>query len=154
MGYFFYRPRPYPSGSPPCFMQILSYLCPVKILLKKAALVNLILLYGFVISFYNGADFFQYSLINGQQTEHQTEIFQSFVSKDLLSHTSSTGNAVKLVSHATAYSLKNQFTGFVEYIGATNQVILARFQQYSFFSKNLLLKISQYDIIYPSHFFW
>ena len=135
-------------------MEILSYLRPVKILLKKAALVNLILLYGFVISFYSGADFFQYSQVSGQQTEQQSESCQALVSKDLLSHTSSTENTVKLVSHATASSLKNQFTGFVEYIGATNQLILARFQQYSFFSKNLLLRISQYDIIYPSHFFW
>ena len=113
----------------------------------------MILLYGFVISFYNGADFFQNSVSGKQSTEQQAESYQSAVSKDLLSHTPSTENSVKGVTNS-ATSIKNQFTGFIENIDATNQVVLARFQQYSFFSKNLLLRISQYDIIYPSHFFW
>jgi hypothetical protein len=62
---------------------------PGENIIEKAALVNLILLYGFVISFYNGADFFQYSQVSGQQTQQQSESCQALVSKDLLSHTSS-----------------------------------------------------------------
>jgi len=153
---FFPSPLPALSGylCGSCGSQAnIPYLCTVKNILKKTALVHLILLYGFVISFYNGADFFQYSVSGKQSTEQQAESYQSAVSKDLLSHTPSTENSVKGVTNS-ATSIKNQFTGFIENIDATNQVVLARFQQYSFFSKNLLLRISQYDIIYPSHFFW
>ena len=126
----------------------------MKNILRTAALVNLMLLYGFVISLYNGSEFFQHSLFTEQRTQPQTESYNSVISKSLFCHTAPTENSVTVVTNVSASSFKNQFTDFTEFIRTTDQVFLAKFLQYSFFSKNIFLRLRQYDIIFPFHYFW
>lgn len=125
----------------------------MKIIVRKVALANLILLYGFVICLYSSA--FSGNIFYAQHiTDHQTESYNSVISKTVFCHTTPSETSVNVVSHVTPSPYKNQLLDFAEGNRITEQVFLTNFIQYNFFSKYLLLRLSRYAIIYPFHYFW
>ena len=126
----------------------------MKNIRKKVTLANLILLYCFVISLYNGDGFFHNSNHSNQPDQPQTETYHPTVSKSLFCHTIPTEPSYSVVTKVPVSFVKNQFTDFKEYILATKNVFRTKFLQYSFFSKKILLRLHPRNIIYPFHYFW
>jgi hypothetical protein len=126
----------------------------VKNVFRKAALINLILLYGFVVSLYSGSVSFENKFPTEQQRQPQAESINSASSKNLFSHTTRTESSVNLVTSVPNSSYKTRFTDFLKFIKTTDQLSLAKFLQYGFFSKHILLRLCQYDIVFPFHYFW
>ena len=126
----------------------------MKNVFRKAALVNLVLLYGFVVGLYSGSIHFENKFPTEQQSRSQTESYHSASSKNLFSHTTRTEISVNLVTSVPNSSYKTRFTDFLKFIKTTDQLSLAKFLQYGFFSKHILLRLRQYDIVFPFHYFW
>jgi hypothetical protein len=126
----------------------------VKNIWKKVALFNLILLYCFVISFYNGGGYLQYSPFPEQQSHPQTASYQSSFSKILFCHTATSETSFSAVTCVPVSSFKNKFNDFGEFVCATEHVFRTSFLQYNFFSKKILLRLHPRILIFPFHYFW
>jgi hypothetical protein len=122
-------------------------------MMKKAALINLLLLYGIVMCLYNDSRFFQNSLFTEQGNIPQSETYQSVNSKDFVCHTIQTENPALSQANASS-SFKNQFADFTVLIRSSARVFQSKFVQYHFFSRNLLHSLRQYEIVFPFHNFW
>ena len=118
--------------------------------LKTASLSILILLYGFIISSYSEG----VPLPNSASTQQQPETYKSAFSKSLLCHTTPAENAFSIVTKPFPSSLKNQSVDFTAILLFKHQLFLALYLQNNFFSRNILVKLHQHDILFPFHYFW
>jgi hypothetical protein len=125
----------------------------VKKTVKTTALVNLILLYCFVISFYNDYGY-SYNVSFAQQQQPQTESYHSVVTENLQHHIVPTETAFGAAHHVSPFSFKSQHIDFAGFAKGTSLVFLNTITQYSRFSKTLVTGLSRTAIIFPFHYFW
>jgi hypothetical protein len=125
----------------------------VKKFLRTAALANLILLYCFVISFYNDNGY-SYNISFAQQQQPQTESYQSVVTENLQHHIVPNETAFGAAHHVPPFSFKSQHLDFAGFAKGTSLVFLNTITQYSRFSKTLLINLNRAAIIFPFHYFW
>ena len=129
------------------------YLWPVKKIVKTAALAGLILLYCFVISFYNDHGY-SYNIAFAQQQQPQTESYHSVVTKNLQHHLVPNESAFGAVHHVSPFSFKSQHIDFAGFAKGTSLVFLNTVTQYSRFTKTLVVNLNRAAIIFPFHYFW
>lgn len=129
------------------------YLWPVKKFLRTAALANLILLYCFVISFYN-SNVYSYNISFAQQQQPQTESYQSVVTENLQHHIVPNETAFGAAHHVSPFSFKSQQIDFAGFAKGTSLVFLNTITQYSRFTKTLVVNLNRAAIIFPFHYFW
>jgi len=126
----------------------------VKKIWGIAALLNLFILYNFVVSSYSSSGFDATPVSAAQQHCSPAENDHSSISESSLCQTAPIESLVSVVNPVPPSSPKNPFHDFAAFIQTSEQIIATRFQQYHFFSKNILIRFFQTDIIYPFHCFW
>jgi hypothetical protein len=125
----------------------------VKKHLRAVASVNLILLYGFIVSLYCSTAFFQHPSFSEWQQPSPTQNYRSVTAKNSFTHTSP-GQSLDIFSHAAGFSFKDQHNHFTVLLAVSGGVLLAKFLQQQFYSKHIRLWLRPYDIIFPFHYFW
>lgn len=125
----------------------------MKKIVKTIALANLILLYCFVISFYNDYGY-SYNVSFAQQQQSQTESYHSVVAENLQHHIVPNETAFGAAHHVPPFSFKSQHIDFAVLAKSTSLVFLNTITQYSRFSKTLAVGLSRAAIIFPFHYFW
>ena len=119
-----------------------------------AALFTLFILYNFVVSSYSSSGFDATPVAETQQHCSPAENDHASISESSLCQTAPIESLVSVVNPVPPSSPKNPFHDFAAFIQTSEQIIATRFQQYHFFSKNILIRFFQTDIIYPFHCFW
>lgn len=124
----------------------------MKKTLKLSFILTTFVLYGFVISLYNG------SALTGNssflQPDFQSEYYNSSTYSNLLYHTVQSESSTLIFRQTPTQSLKNFYNGFTASLKNIQQLFINTFSQYHFYSKNLLIRLQNTDIIFPFHSFW
>ena len=121
--------------------------------LKNTGLIIIILLYCLVTSFYSGIAFNSRSAFSNQTTS-ENKTYNSNVSPGLFYHTSQIVNSFNLYNNAAPCSLKISVHKFSVWASATERFFFNTISQYNFYTKYLLVRFRQTDIIFPFHYFW
>ncbi|MBP6023951.1 hypothetical protein [Ferruginibacter sp.] len=125
----------------------------MKKIVRTVALANLILLYCFVISFYNDHGY-SYNIAFAQQQQAQTESYHAVVAENLQHHIVPNETAFGAAQHVSPFSFKSQHIDFAGFAKGTNLVFLNTVTQYSRFTKTLVVNLNRAAIIFPFHYFW
>lgn len=129
------------------------YLCGVKKTIRIIALLNISVLYCFIISLYSG-NALTHSSAFSKLTKSESKNCCTLPASDLLCHTAQATISAPAFTTAPSSSLKNPFNDFWAWAKLTDGVFFSTFLQYSFYSQNLLIRFRQTDIIFPFHYFW
>lgn len=121
--------------------------------LRIIALLNISVLYCFVISLYSG-NASTYSSAFSKLTKSESKNCSALTVSDFLCHVPHAEVAAPAFTTAPPSSLKTPFNEFLDWAKLTEQVFFSSFSQYSFYSQNLLIRFRQTDIIFPFHYFW
>lgn len=132
-----------------------SYLCHLNKYFKNIGLLILLTLYCFVISIYSGIAVGNTGNFSKQCPSRQ-QAYSKVVSEGSFCHTaqSEISGAVCNAAAAAPVPLKNTHDEIIAGFKAAEQLFLHRFSQYSFFSKNLLIRLQKTALIFPFHYFW
>ena len=126
----------------------------VKKALRIIALIQISVLYCFVISLYSSNALVEntaFSKLTDSESKHR----HALVASDLLSISAHAEISVPAFNAASSSSsLKNPLNGFLAWVKITEQLFFSLFSQYSFYSQNVLVRFQRTDIIFPFHYFW
>jgi hypothetical protein len=122
----------------------------VKKSLRIIGLLNISILYCFVISLYSGHTF-GYNPDFSKLTNSKTESYYSVVTANLFCHTTQTESSVNVFPVTSLKTVAQQFSVCGK---ITEQLLFNVFSQYRFYSQNVLTRFTQTDIIFPFHYFW
>ncbi|HEX2683303.1 MAG TPA: hypothetical protein VHL77_05205 [Ferruginibacter sp.] len=124
----------------------------MKNALRNTALIGLSVLYCFVTSLYSGVG--NNAKAVTASSFNASDSYTAAVSAKCFKHTVQSENSFSIFNHARPVSLKNSHNDFPACIKTTGALVLTRFQQYHFYSQNLLTRVRQTDLIFPFHYFW
>lgn len=125
----------------------------MKKFLKIFALLNISILYCFIISIYSSSAFNTIAVFS-KSGDTDAECHYSVISSNLLCLATRTESAVGVSDNAPPSPLKNTFKAFSACARAAEHVLFNRFLQYDFYSRNLVVRFHTTDIIFPFHYFW
>ena len=126
----------------------------MKIFLHKTALVGLMVLYAFLVSFHIGDGLSPNSSLTTENSQSGTESYQSVTGKSLITHTSLTENVLSVITIGKAPSFKYRFSDITSCIRYGNRVVSNQLLQHASFYKDTYIGLLQTDIIFPFHYFW
>lgn len=121
--------------------------------LHIAGLISIALLYCFAIGLYSGVAYAGNTALL-KQDGNAAEKYSNTVSAKLFQHTVQTENAVTVCSHSHPVTVKNTFKEFSAANKVAELVFVHTFSQYNFFSRKLLVRLENTDLIFPFHYFW
>lgn len=130
-----------------------AYLCQMKRILRRIKLVPFAILYFFFLSFYSVlsscTNSFLLPLTPLDKGSHIT-----LASSDLLCHAIKTESLVNALNGLPNTSLKKNLNKCSDAFKTQEQSLFNTFSQCTFYSKNVILRFHQTDIIFPFHYFW
>ncbi|MFM6925882.1 MAG: hypothetical protein ACKOU7_10315 [Ferruginibacter sp.] len=121
--------------------------------LRITGLISITLLYCFAIGLYSGVAYAGNTAFL-KQDGSATEKYSNTVSAKSFQHTIQTETSVTVCSHSNPATVKNTYKEFSAVNKAAEQVYVHTFSQYSFYSRKLLVRLQNTDLIFPFHYFW
>jgi len=125
----------------------------VKKSLRITGLISIALLYCFAIGLYSGVVYAG----NGSfltQDGHAEKKYSNPVFAKHFQHTIQSENAVTVCSYSNPASVKSTWKEFSAANIAAEHVYVHTFSRYNFFSRKLLVRLQNTDLIFPFHYFW
>ncbi len=116
--------------------------------LRIVILINIILLYCFAITL--GSKNGNHANIS-KQTNSSVEYFYTVSLTNLFSHTLNTESYLSVYPPS---SIKVSFNQLFAFTKATEHIFFHVFSKYNFYSKNVLIRFTPPNIIFPFHYFW
>lgn len=126
----------------------------LKTFLHKSALLGLMLLYVFLVSFCTGDGLASSSNFTGEYSGPWAESYQSVSGKSLVTHTSLTENVVSVITIGKVPSFKYRFSDITTCIKYNNRVVSSQFLQQEYLYRDSCIGLPQTSIIFPFHYFW
>ena len=130
----------------------MNYLRIVGKLFKIAALLGLLTFYCLNTCFCSVGSIHHSAF--SKLTDPDTQGYTSESSTNFFCHISQPGVSANTVGNTNTLALKKPQRGFSACGETIEQLLGNTFCQYSFYSKNVLIRFRQSDIIFPSHYFW
>ncbi|WP_428664360.1 hypothetical protein [Runella sp.] len=117
------------------------------------ALLTISALYCFAVSLYSsnglGADS-AFSKLTGAQSKHSSSLQLS----NLLCTPAQATISITAFQNTPPPPHKNPFNEFSAWVKTAEHLFFSTFSQYSFYSKNVLVRLQRTDLIFPFHYFW
>lgn len=112
------------------------------------------MLYAFAVGFSSGTIGTVDLSSQVQQDNRQIETVQSGFSTIEFCHTTGTGFSYNVITVSSPSPFnKNNFTDYTEFTQAEENALKTSLYRYHFFSKNLVPRLSKYNLLFPFHYF-
>lgn len=125
-------------------------------IMKKSARIFLILtlfaFYGYAVSLCNSNNFNNHFPFS--PSRFPTQSYDSLKYSNLFCHIAQTESSILVFRNIPQDSLKKSFNEFSGCFKNIQHLFINIFSQYQFYSKNLIVRLQNTDIIFPFHFFW
>ena len=125
----------------------------MKKFLHITGLISIALFYSLAIGLYSGVAYAGNGSFSTQDG-HAEKKYSNTVAAKLFQHTIQSENAVTVCGHSKPATIKNTCKEFSAINKAAEQVYVHTFLRYNFFSRKLLVRLQNTDLIFPFHYFW
>lgn len=116
--------------------------------MRIVILINILLLYCIAITIGSGRSSHEHI---SNQTPSETTYFFTETSTNLFFHTLNTESSLSVYPPCSIKVSLNQLFVLNKFI---EQLFFHGFLRYNFYSKNVLVRFTPADIIFPFHYFW
>ena len=110
-------------------------------------------LYCLVISLYSGIAM-DHATAFSKSISSEQPAFNKAIAAGSFFHTAQSEISAATCNTARPAPVKNTYNEIIAGFKVTEQQFSHRFLQYSFYSKNLLLRLQKTTLIFPFHYFW